>query len=115
MRGTVAIGGNNVEMAANAASSVFYRMCFKEDFKAMRQKLISGDLNEPQTQAELTDLFIKMGYIMSQQAFKDFPEVSFEGYVKWLTAFDPVDMDAAAEGIMELYHSQEKTTSLPKA
>ena len=114
MKTTIAIGNHNVEMVANAASPIFFKRAFKEDFHLLRQKLSAGDTDNPETAVGIAELFTKMGYIMSKQAVKDFPEASEDDFVAWLTQFAPADMDASNEAIVLFYHQSEKGTVVPK-
>lgn len=116
MKRTITIGSHDVEMVANAASPIFFKRAFKQDFHAVRQRLSSGDADDPETLAEITELFTKMGYIMAKQAEAEngIPDASEEDFVYWLMQFAPTDMDAANQDIVLLYHESEKGTAVPK-
>lgn len=116
MKRTITIGTHEVEMVANAASPIFFKRAFKEDFNLIRQRLTDektrGD--EAETAVGISELFKKMGYIMAKQAEANFPDVSEDDWIQWLMQFAPVDMDAASEDIILFYHESEKGSSIPK-
>ena len=111
------IGTHDVEMVANAASPIFFKRAFREDFHALRQKLSNGNTEDPEVLAGISELFTKMGYIMARQAEapNGIPsEASEDDFILWLMQFTPTDMDAANQDIVLLYHESEKGTSVPK-
>lgn len=116
MRRTITIGTHDVEMVANAASPIFFKRAFREDFHALRQKLSAGNTESPEVLAQITELFTRMGYIMAKQAEapNGIPEASEDDFIFWLMQFAPTDMDAANQDIVLLYHESEKGTSVPK-
>ena len=114
MTRSIEIGAKNVEMTANAASPIFFKQCFHEDFKLIRQKLYKIDTEDPEFQAGLEELFEKMGYIMAKQAEGTQKEASYDGFVEWLESFNPFDLELAIQDIATMYHEQEKPSSVPK-
>ena len=114
MKRTVKIGTKNVEMVANAASPIFFRQCFGEDFKLIRQKLYQMDKEDAAFSSGLEELFEKMGYIMAKQAEGTHREASYDDFIAWMEDFAPLDLELAVQDIVTIYHEQEKTVSVPK-
>lgn len=114
MKRTITIGSHEVEMVANAASPIFFKRAFREDFNLIRQKLSTGDTETPEAAVGISELFTKMGYIMAMQATADFPDVNEDGYIRWLMDFMPNDISEANQDIVLFYHESEKGSSVPK-
>lgn len=108
MYGIVKAGNHEIEMSADAASIYYYRKVFQEDFLKMTQ-----------AEGDNSDIFQKMGYIMAMQAkYKDKREelqkLTYDGFIAWLTDFEPLDIILATDQIMNIYYQQSVTTSKAK-
>lgn len=106
MRGTINISGNEVEVAANAASIYVFRQIFHEDF-----------LKKIQEKDPDPDILQKMFFVMASQAKMTTPEalkLNYENYIEFLSGFDPMDILNAAGEISEFYFKQTFKTSVPK-
>lgn len=107
MRGTINIGGKDVEMVANAASPHYYKEIFKEDF-----------LQESQKTPPDTGIFEKMGFVMAKQAeglkHSEMLDISVDSFFEWLVQFEPMDILEAIGEISNLYMKQTEPSSIPK-
>lgn len=116
MRGEIKIGSENVEMLCNAASPIFYKRIFHEDFLIQMQDL-QKSMTEEDGSITLhgnTDIFSQMGFVMAEQAKQGDDKLlslSFSDFVKWVSAFSPMDMVNAIPDITNLYMAQEKTSA----
>lgn len=106
----IEIGKVTVEMVANAATPIRYRMLFGEDII----KVMLSQTKEIDT-GLMADAAGKLAYVMSLQAAKsDFRKVNLESFMAWLEQFDPLDMVMAAGDIMGFYNQQMTAGSDPK-
>lgn len=115
MRGSVKIGSVEVEMLANAASPIFYKRLFHEDFLVQLQDLQQTlvDDNGTMTIHGDTSIFGQMGFIMAKQAEMSDAQLlnlKLEDYIVWLSQFDPMALINAVGDITQLYTSQEKAS-----
>lgn len=103
----IKIGDKTVGMLANAASPYIYKQIFHEDF-----------LQKIQSKEPDADLFQKMGYVFVKQAevhdLSELMKLTFEGFLEWLTEFDPMDIMLATGEIGNLYYTQRESSSVPK-
>lgn len=107
MKGSVNFGGIEVEVVANAASPYLYKSVFREDFLAKVQE----------TNPDV-DLFVKMGYIMANQAkmgFREIRNLTEEDFFEWLEGFGAMDIMNATQELADVYFAQAKGTAAPKA
>ena len=104
MRDTITIGDKDVTLAATAATPFLFKKIFGRDF-----------LKESQEDATNTELYIMLGFVMTQD-----PNEILKGGVKerdffdWLSQFDYIDIINALPSIVNLYASQKKGASIPK-
>lgn len=102
----VQIGEKTVGMLANAASPIFYKSLFHEDFlKATQAK-------EPDN-----EIVQKMGFIMAMNAnhgAKEMMQLTYEQYVDWLISYEPMDLLNAAADIMNVYTGTTLGSAVPK-
>lgn len=114
MTGTIKIGAVEVEMLANAASPIFYKRLFREDFLLKLQEL-QGSIIQDGDQTKISgdvDIFSQMGFIMHSQVTMTDAQLlnlRYEDFVKWLAQFSPLDVINASGEIANLYMSQDKT------
>lgn len=108
MRGTVKIGGTEVDMLANGASPFIYKRIFKKDFFTAIGDAKNVDI----------DTITEMGFVMHMQTVKTFKEildtVKIDDFYEWVTQFEALDLPMATSQIMALYYDQQKTTVRPK-
>lgn len=108
MRGTVKIGGTEVDMLANGASPFIYKRIFHKDFFNAIGKPDAVDI----------DTITEMGFVMHMQTVKTFKEildtVKIDDFYEWVTQFEALDLPMATSQIMALYYDQQKTTVRPK-
>ena len=112
MKDKVTIGNKNVEMVANAATPVFFKQIFHEDFF-----ILAENFSKSPTNGESVDIYSRIGFVASQQAKKNDEEMSsltFGDYVKWLKQFEAYDMAQAVDSIAEVYAHQAEPTAKPK-
>ena len=115
MRGNVKIGSVDVEMLANAASPIFYKRLFHDDFLVQLQDLqheVTEDNGAMLIHGD-TSIFGQMGFIMAKQAEMSDTQLlnlKIEDYIKWLSQFDPMALVNAVPDITVLYTSQEKSS-----
>lgn len=110
MKGKITIGNKNVELAANAATPVFFKQVFHEDFFVLAEKFAASPTN-----GESVDIYSKIAFIAYNQAKKaDMESLNFGDYIKWLEKFEAYDLAAAVDDIAELYAHQAEKTAKPK-
>jgi len=104
MTTTVKIGEHEILMTANAGTCYRYKQIFKKD---LFQLFKSPDSLGVETIQELA-------YIMMKQATKDLDTANFDNYMIWLEEFDPMDFAGASAEIVNVYASQQQTSSTAK-
>ena len=112
MRGKVKIGDKDVEMLANAASPILFKMVFHQDwFKTM-----SGFQND-ESGIEGIESLEQMGFIMAMQATKknsELTNMTADDYLNWLMQFESEALMIAVADIAAIYRGQETTSSQSK-
>lgn len=106
---TVKIGNKNVKLNPNAATPVYFNQVFGADFFQLTEDAIDGKADISTIEA-----WSRCGYIMAMQAKKDAEEMSFDGYLEWLSGFGPTDIVEAAGDIIDAWHGTTDTTAKPK-
>lgn len=115
MRKKVKIGIQDIELVANAASPYLYKQVFHEDYLLQSRKLAT-EKDPSVVDATAADIFIKLAYIMANQATsKDMSRLNYDGFITWLATFEPNDVLEAINDIADVWRGQEGTTSIPKA
>lgn len=110
MKGKITIGNKNVELVANAATPVFFKQIFHEDFFILAENFAVSPTN-----GESVDIYSRIAFVASQQAKKaDMESLTFSDYVKWLEQFEAYDMAQAVDSIAEIYAHQAEPTAKPK-
>ena len=111
MKGKVTIGTKSVEMVANAASPVYYKMAFHEDYFVRTEEVLKSNQD-----ANAIDVYSKMAFICAHQAKKDCDakDLTFDDYIEWLTQFGPNDVALASGAISEFYNTQAQENAKPK-
>lgn len=122
---TVMIGGTEVPMLANAATSMVHQRIFGgEDILIEYNKLFAGktekELEDTELNLKATGLIKRMGYTMAMQAqFVGKEEklllLSEGNFIKWISQFeDPYALEQAAADIMAVYSGDDAPTAEPK-
>ena len=105
----VQIGDKTVEMLSNAASPVFFRQVFHEDFLAKTAEMNSSGAID-------TDTFSKMFFIIVKQAEKaDLMKLNFNSYIEWISQFELVDLINVLPDIATFVFGQMQGSAVPKS
>lgn len=110
MIGRVQIGEHGVDMLATASTPYRLKQIFGIDyFQVVTAK------KQPDA-TEMTDLYIKLGFVMAKQAEKaDMNAVNEAAFFDWLDQFEPLEVALAVNDISNIYDSQAKSTAVPKS
>lgn len=104
---TLNIGGQEVELMANAATPFRFKQVFQKDLFQ-----ILG--NQEKAEAEGVEAVTQLAYIMAKQAEKtDMTKLNYEGFIEWLEDFSAMAFVDSAEDILNIYMDQQATTSTP--
>lgn len=119
----------SVELLANAATVVRYKMIFHEDLQKVITPIIAGLADGAQdksidsyTDDEKLSVFgdfdseaiSKLAYVMNKQALGDTKSANVLEYMDWLEGFSPIAFTESAADIIMLYFGQKVGTSNPK-
>lgn len=105
MRKTITIDGQELEIAANAATPFRFRQLFHKDLLQ-----ILG--NEEKAEAEGIEAISELAFVMAKQAEgADLSKVTQDEFYGWLEGFGPMAFIESAQDILEAYMEQEATTS----
>lgn len=110
---TVKIGEKDLNLLANAATPIRYKMIFGEDLMVVFNQIQSSKRDT----GELLDVTAQLAYIMNRQAECDKAELSRlskDTYLEWLEDFGPMDFVNASEAIINTYLNQGTSSSAPK-
>lgn len=110
---TVQIGEKEVNLLANAATPIRYKMVFGDDIMVSFSQINSNKREK----GEVLSITSQLAYIMSCQAKfdrKSLGNISKESYLDWLEEFGPMDFVDASEAIINTYLDTTKTTSTSK-
>ena len=100
------IGTKTIAFQANGATPLFYKMLFKKDL--LRQ--LTGEELEI-----ASDDIPALAYIMAKQADKaDMMKLNYEGYIEWLSLFEPLDLVMAGKEIASVYIADSVPMEEPK-
>ena len=103
------VGGDKRKIAflSNGLTPLFYKQVFKTD--------LLQALNENGEFTLASDKIPELGYIMMKQAEKaDMTKISYEGYLEWLSSFEPLDLVMASPEITDVYLSNSIPSAEPK-
>jgi len=108
MRGTVKIGGTEVDMLANGASPFIYKRIFHKDFFNAMGAPDKVDI----------DTITEMGFVMHLQTEKTFKDildtVTISDFYEWIAGFEALDFPMASSKIMGIYYDNQKGSATPK-
>ena len=92
---------------SNGATPLFYKQVFKND---LLQMLTGGG------QMEIaSDKIPELAFIMAKQAEKaDMTKVNYNGFVDWLSQFEPLDLVIKSTEIADVYIGDSMTSVEPK-
>ena len=120
---TVTISGKDVEVLANAATSIVHQRIFDEDILVEYNKLYAnGEVDEEniEANAKASALIKRLAFTMAMQAKyvgheENLMKISFADYMKWLSQFDEVfSLEEATAEIMEVYTGSSAPTAIEK-
>ena len=104
---TVTIDGNEMELAANAATPFRYKQVFKEDLFA-----ILG--NEKRAEEQGVEVVTKLAYIMHKQAEgADMNKLNEDGFMSWIEGFSSMAFISVADQILNVYMDSATGTAMP--
>ncbi len=103
---TVKIGEKDINLLANGATPIRYRMVFGRDILSELQKA-------DQDGGLLASSIAELAFIMAMSADDsvDMNKLNVEKYVEWLEQFEAFDITMASEDIIDVYMGNTKTTS----
>lgn len=110
---TVQVGEKDLNLLANAATPIRYKMVFGEDLMVAFNQINS----EKRDTGEILDITSQLAYIMNCQAEYDkkaLSQISKESYIEWLEDFGSMDFVNASEQIINTYLGTTGTSSAPK-
>ncbi|MBQ1195379.1 MAG: hypothetical protein IIX44_03965 [Clostridia bacterium] len=101
----ITIDGQELKLAANAATPFRFRQMFKKDLLQ-----ILG--NEEKAEAEGVETISELAFIMAKQAEGvDMSKLTEGEFYTWLESFGPMAFIENAEDILGIYTSSETTTT----
>mgnify|MGYP003290262969 FL=1 len=103
------VGGDKRKIAflSNGLTPLFYKQVFKTD--------LLKALNENGEFSLASDKIPELGFIMMKQAEKaDMTKVNYEGYLEWLSGFEPLDLTLVSPEITDIYFSNSIPSEEPK-
>lgn len=107
MYGVVKIGGKEVPLLANAATSIRYKQVFGKNILTY----FNGNA-KPEDIAEVVQ---ELAYIMARGAEKaDMNMLNIDDYIDWASQFDGFDLLRASDKILEIYQGNEASKSSSK-
>ena len=113
MLNTVKIGEKELNLLANAATPIRYKMVFGEDIMVAFNQINGNKRDE----GEILDISSQLAFIMNKQATCDkeaLKGLTKEVYIEWLEDFGPMDFVNASTEIFNTYLGTTGTTSKPK-
>ena len=110
---TVKVGEKELNLLANAATPIRYKMVFGEDIMVAFNQINGKKRDE----GEILDISSQLAFIMNKQATCDreaLKGLTKEVYIEWLEDFGPMDFVNASTEIFNTYLGTTGTTSKPK-
>lgn len=104
MTSTIQIGDHEIAMTANAATCYRYKQLFKRDLFQLFKN--AEDLS--------IEVVQELAYVMHMQAEKAVDSMNIDNYMTWLEDFNPLDFAGCSAQIVNVYASQQRTTSEAK-
>ena len=109
----VNIGGKEIDLLANAATPIRYKMVFGEDIMVAFNQINGNKRDE----GEILDISSQLAFIMHVQATcsrEELKGVTKEKYIEWLEDFGPMDFVNSSQDIFDTYLGTTGTTSKSK-
>ena len=109
----VKVGEKELNLLANAATPIRYKMVFGEDIMVAFNQINGKKRDE----GEILDISSQLAFIMNKQATCDkeaLKGLTKEVYIEWLEDFGPMDFVNASTEIFNTYLGTTGTTSKPK-
>ena len=106
---TINVGGCEMQLRANAATPIYYRNVFQDDFVAHLNKEEPGEVR--------TEVLMRLMFVESMQATVEHKEMRKQGedqFIIWLTRFEWPDLVDAAGEALNLWMGQSETLSESK-
>lgn len=113
MMKTVTVGEKELNLLANAATPIRYKMVFGSDLMVEFNQLNTGKKDG----GEMLEITTQLAFIMNRQAEcekKELSSLSRDSYVEWLEDFGAMDFVNASEAIINTYLGTTGTTSKSK-
>jgi hypothetical protein len=113
MNKVITVGEKEVNLLANAATPIRYKMVFGEDVMVAFNQIT----NAKRDSGEILDIVSQLAYIMNAQATMDRDELkklNRETFIEWLEDFGAMDFVNASEEIINTYLEQSGTDSKSK-
>lgn len=120
----VKIGKTVIPMKSNAATPWRFKQIFHQDLLKELNRLSNKintekaeKLNDDETNAglDMSDIWIKVGFIMAMQASDiHYSKINEESFYKWLEQFENGEPSEAMEDIVDLWNGNAKTSTEPK-
>ena len=110
---TITVGEKELNLLANAATPIRYKMVFSSDLMVEFNQLNTGKKDG----GEMLEITTQLAFIMNRQADCDKKELSAlskDSYVEWLEDFGAMDFVNASEAIINTYLGTTGTTSKSK-
>lgn len=110
---TVKIGEKEINLLANAATPIRYKMVFGEDVMVAFNQINQ----EKRDTGEILDITSQLAFIMNRQAEcnkTELKSMTKDTYIEWLEDFDSMDFVNASEAIINAYLGTTGTTSKSK-
>ena len=110
---TVQVGEKDLNLLANAATPIRYKMVFGEDVMVIFNQIT----DEKRDTGEILNTASQLAYIMNCQAECDkkaLSQISKDSYIEWLEDFGPMDFVNASMQIINTYLETTGTSSAPK-
>ena len=109
----ITVGEKELNLLANAATPIRYKMVFGSDLMVEFNQLNTGKKDG----GEMLEITTQLAFIMNRQADCDKRELaalSKDSYIEWLEDFGPMDFVNASEEIINTYLGTTGTSSKPK-
>ena len=113
MKTMITVGEKEINLLANAATPIRYKMVFGSDLMVEFNQLNTGKKDG----GEMLEITTQLAFIMNRQAEcekKELSSLSKDSYVEWLEDFGAMDFVNASEAIINTYLGTTGTTSKSK-
>lgn len=104
----IAVGNQEVDFVANAATPIYYKRIFHNDLFA--EMMSAGETGDTEAQFALA-------FVMAKQATEDRATVTAltdVDFFEWLEGFEVTDLATAMADIVNVFNATRKGESVPK-